>query len=131
MARNFLGQGIKYPFAIDRFGRIELENDVALVRQSIIAILETPSDSQFVNPEFGSMLYSLRFEPNGPVLDDLLEFAVRDAIERWEPRVVYRNTILERSTDTPNLVNLSITYIIKSSDEIDGFIFPFYSELVY
>lgn len=129
MARAYLGQGIKYPFEITQFGRIALQNDKELIRQSIRRILETTVGTVFFNRDFGSYIRELIFEPNDSILFSLLDFHVVEAVVKWEKRVESIETVIETNEQDSSRVDVRLTYRILPSNEIDSFIYPFYREL--
>jgi uncharacterized protein len=127
--RDYLGTGIKYPYEVNDFGRISLASQKELVQQSIYRILQTPVGSNFMNRDFGSHLRELLHEPNDNVLLSLLDYFIGDAISKWEKRVVFIDTAFEVSE--PDKIFCTPRYIIRASNEIDSFIYPFYRELKY
>lgn len=64
-----------------------LAEDIETVYQSIANILNTAITERFFNPEFGSELESILFEPMDSVTEAMIFRLVIEAIERWEPRV--------------------------------------------
>jgi phage baseplate assembly protein W len=62
--------------------------DIDSVFQSVGNILATPTYTRLFNPEFGSEIMGLLFEPMGEVVVIQLYDAIIGAIERWEHRVV-------------------------------------------
>lgn len=64
-----------------------LREDVESVYQSIGNIISTPVGTRFFNPEFGSEIENLLFEPIDDITTARLYDALVEAIERWEPRV--------------------------------------------
>ncbi len=129
MNRSYLGQGIKFPLSVDNYGKISLQSDLQLVRQSIVRILNTPVGSCFMNRDFGSHIYDLQFEPNDDILKSLLDYFITDAVEKWEGRVELLDVSIYDDAKKPEQVNCSVTYKLKQSEEIDSFIYPFYKEL--
>jgi phage baseplate assembly protein W len=61
--------------------------DLATVYQSIANILNTTKTERFFNPEFGSELEDILFEPMDSITETKIFRLVVQAIERWEPRV--------------------------------------------
>jgi len=129
MARPYLGQGIKNPPVINGFGRIDLENDRALVEQSILDRLNTPRSSEFFNRQNGSILNQLLFAPNDAVLLDLLDFHIQETIETQERRVKYLGTDFFQDASRPELIQCNIRVQLLQSSEVMSIIFPFYKEI--
>jgi len=76
-----------------------LVEDERSVRQSIIAILKTPIGTRFFQPEFGSRLEDLLFDPLDPLTALNIRRSIFEAIQRWEPRVIIDSKL---SSITPN-----------------------------
>lgn len=129
MARDYLGQGLKFPFAVDVFGRIALQNDAELVKQSLEILFSEPEGTELMREHYGSKIRDVLFEPNDAVARGLLDYYIVDAINKWERRIQLVDIRYDQPPQTPALINCIIFYIIKQSSEIDSFIFPFYREL--
>jgi phage baseplate assembly protein W len=129
--RNYLGTGLKYPYKVNTYGRVELATENELIQQSILRILQTPVGSTYMNRDFGSHLRELVHEPNDTVLFNLLDYFIREAIETWEKRVSFISTEFEQPEENPGLINCIPTYLIRQSNQIDSFIYPFYRELKF
>lgn len=92
MSSDFLGKGLRFPFAFARrSGGAQVSTvtstDHAHIHESILQILGTRPGERFMNPEFGAHIRDLVFEPNDSVLKGLLRHYIIDAIERFEKRV--------------------------------------------
>jgi len=73
----------------DALGRLALcgtAEDALL--QSIAMILSTTPGERVLRPEYGSRLHELVYMPNDPATAGLAIQYIREAIGRWEPRVV-------------------------------------------
>lgn len=90
--------------------------DVEAVCQSIHNILNTRTTERIFNPEFGSELEDLLFEP----MDDITTFRIYrfvvSAIERWDPRVTL-NHAQSKVTPFPD----DHRYDVFLAFEIEGF----------
>ena len=89
MSIDFLGKGLRFPFAFQkRSGGAQISTitstDHAHIHESILQILNTRPGERFMNPEFGSHVGSLVFEPNSNILRGLLRHYIIDDVERWE-----------------------------------------------
>lgn len=131
MNTNYFGRGIKHPTEIDEYGRVMLSSDKELIQQSIRTILSTPVGSHFFNREYGSHISRLLFEPNDRILVSLLDYFIYDAIDKWEKRVKFIDVSFEQPPRQPELINCRPIYLIRKSNEIDSFIYPFYRELKF
>jgi phage baseplate assembly protein W len=57
------------------------------IRQAILLLLTTAPGERLMRPGYGSHLHRLLFSPNDDTTAGLAIHYVRQAIERWEPRV--------------------------------------------
>lgn len=128
-ARSYLGQGLKFPFEVDTFGRVALQNDKELVKQSLEILFNEPVGTELMREHYGSQVREVIFEPNDVIAAGLLDYFIVDAIQKWERRIQIIDITYDQPPQSPALINCSIKYLIKQSSEIDSFIFPFYREL--
>ena len=131
-----IGVGIDFPigFAQSRNDQLlNLSGDIPEIHQSIQLILDTRRGERYNNPEFGSDVPSLVFEPNDTILKDLLYYSVVTAIQRWEKRItVTQVKFLDPSMNTDvsvdqqeHVIRIIITYIINSSQTVGSYVYPF------
>lgn len=123
---KYLGQAVRYPVTLVS-GRPLLAAGKDAVEQALIVLLNTPVGTRFFLPEYGSRTNELIFEINDEVLESLLDAFIFEAINNWEKRVKCLSVDFERGDD---YINCTVTYKILASNEINSFIYPFYSKLV-
>lgn len=128
-ARKYLGQGLKFPFEVDPYGRIALQNDIELVKQSLDILFREPLATEFFREHYGSQVREVLFEPNDAIARGLLDYFIVDAIQKWENRIQLVDIKYDQPPQTPSLIMCTIFFIIRQSSQIDSFIFPFYREL--
>jgi uncharacterized protein len=126
MARIYLGQGIKFPFEVDNFGRIALANDAALIKQSLQILFSEPIGTEFYREHYGSEIRQALYEPNDAIVKSLLDYFIPDAIQKWEKRIQTIDVRYTQAEDKPDTIICTIFYLIKQANEIDSYIFPFY-----
>jgi Bacteriophage baseplate protein W len=68
-------------------GRVEMVEGDDSVRQAIVLLLSTTPGERVMRPEYGCELRRVLFSPNDDSTAGLAIHYVRQAIERWEPRV--------------------------------------------
>ena len=68
-------------------------------------------------PEFGSELTNLLFEPIVDDFDNKIEETIRDAIENWLPYVNVNNIFVVQDAGNPNLVQIQLEYFIETEKE--------------
>jgi uncharacterized protein len=81
----------------------------ALVRQSILLILDTEPGERVMRPDFGCGLRRLLMEPNTPATRAAIARMVEAALRRWEPRITLR-AVETATSDDPSMVLVSISY---------------------
>ncbi len=135
MSTDFLGKGLRFPFAFQkRSGGAQVSTvtsmDHAHIHESILQILGTRPGERFMNPEFGSRLKDLVFEPNDSVLKGLIRHYVIDAVERWEKRVYVTDVTFDDSPETvdANTIPVRISYRVIDTQVSGNLVWPFCRE---
>ena len=90
-----------------RFGNVVLE-DIALAKRDLLNHFYTRKGERLGQPEFGSILPDLVFEPLDDLVIDLVEDDVRDIIDN-DPRWILNNLDVRVSTHTITCV-VNLTY---------------------
>jgi phage baseplate assembly protein W len=102
------------------FRRLPVTNDVALsydeqaVVRSVRNLLLTGFYERPFQPNLGSNLNKLLFEPADQLTSNLIESEVRDVISNFEPRVTV-NTINVTISPDENSFNLSMTFFVGNN----------------
>ncbi len=131
MYKLYIGQGIKFPHAVNDKGAIALENNEKLVRQSIQRILQQETGEAFMQETFGVNLSDYQFEQNDDILFSLIESEVVTAIEQWEKRIIPESLTIEFAKVTIESLDIVINYKIINIAEPQAYIYPFYRQLKY
>ena len=123
---DFIGNGWAFPAAINRNGSVRLVTGTEEVDASIRMILSTVPGERVMRPEFGCSMWEQLFAPLTATTLGLIEQAVREALERWEPRIELESVeaLGERSTGT---VHITVAYRVKSTNDVRNLVFPFYT----
>ncbi len=135
MSTDFLGKGLRFPFAFQkRSGGAQVSTvtslDHAHIHESILQILGTRPGERLMNPEFGSRLKDLVFEPNDFVFKGLIRRYVIDAIERWEKRVYVTDVSFDDTPETvdANTIPVRISYRVIDTQVEGNLVWPFCRE---
>ncbi len=102
------------------FRRLPVTNDVALsyddqsVIRSVRNLLLTGFYERPFQPNLGSNLNKLLFEPADQITSNLIESEVRNVISNFEPRVTI-NSINVTITPDENSFNLSMTFFVGNN----------------
>ncbi|HZS40015.1 MAG TPA: GPW/gp25 family protein [Polyangia bacterium] len=141
MARpSFLGKGFAYPVKpgptplgpVPPSGNLpnpilgpELDEEEK-IRQSIWIILTTAPGERPMLADFGCSIHSRVFAnlddaSIGRILNDIDE-----ALAAWEPRVDLLSLDATPDDEQPNLLRISIDYLIRSTNSRFNLVYPFY-----
>jgi phage baseplate assembly protein W len=121
---EMLGIGFAFPLGVDSRGRLELVGGVVDVEQSIGVILSTAPGERPMRPEFGCAVHDYVFDQVDAETTRRIEDAVREALDRWEPRIEVEE--VEFGTDTPGLLLISLEYRLKATNDKRNLVYPFY-----
>lgn len=119
---TYLGVGLLQPFQRDKKGDFANDGGLNLVRACVAQVLSVQADSgdgivqgeMPWRPEFGSKLYLLKHK-RGRVLHAFADVYVKEALARWEPRVVV--TSVSASFDnTARTLTITLIYNVITSN---------------
>lgn len=122
---QLIGTGIRFPEPFDdSTGRAVTASGLDKINNSILHILGTPIGTRFFLPEFGSRLYELVFEPNDSIFSDLAVLYIKDALNKWEPRINNIN-VYPMINEHDNHVPIKISYKLINTNIVGNFVYPF------
>ncbi len=125
---DFIGVGWAYPVRVaPRTRGIALNTGHQRIEQAIRIILSTAPGERPIRPEFGCRINELAFAPLDTRLLVRVERDVRAALARWEPRIALRSVRASADLDAIGRVNISIDYLVRSTNDARNLVFPFYS----
>src|SRR3954465_11745981 len=84
---EIIGSGLSFPLAVDRRGAIALARDEQDIDQAIQLILGTAPGERPMRPEFGCGVHDFVFDSIDATPGGRMEDAIREALDRWEPRI--------------------------------------------
>jgi len=128
MDRNILGKGWKFPVDIDVHGNIAASGYEKSIEESIGIILSTTPGERLMHPDFGCKINEIIFFPNSSRTVSLAVNYIKEAIIKWEPRVILKSVTGEQDSDNPVKINISIDYEIRSVNTFFNMVYPFYLE---
>jgi phage baseplate assembly protein W len=127
MARDdFIGNGWAFPAAINRNGSVRLVTGTEEVDASIRMILSTVPGERVMRPDFGCAMWEMLFAPLTAGTLGLIEQAVREALERWEPRIELEEVSSEAVQES-GAVFITVAYRLRSTNDVRNLVFPFYT----
>lgn len=113
-------------------GGIETVEGDASVRQSILMLLATRPGERVMRPRYGCHLHRLVFAPNDDTTAGLAIHYVRQAIQRWEPRVDVVRLDATRSTSGTDgrtseagVLEISLEYRVRATLQTERLVYAF------
>ncbi len=126
MSRDFIGAGWAFPIRIDRTGSIELAAGEREIAESIHLILGTSPGERPMRPEFGCAIHDLVFAPTNAATAGLISYEVRQALERWEPRIRLHDVHVGFDHVDEGILLIDLRYAIRGDNDPRNLVFPFY-----
>lgn len=127
--KAFLGQGWGFPITeTDEFGnkKIAIASYEESVKQSITIILGTRPGERVMNPDFGSHLWDITFEPHNQAIYTEIRHKVHESLTAWEPRITIESIDITTEPTREELVNINIQYSINKTNSVHNLVYPFY-----
>ena len=125
-AADFMGRGITFPMRVDQSGTIAMSTATDGIDASLRVVLLTAPGERVMRPLFGCRIWELMFEPINANTLGLMGEAVREAVGRWEPRVVVEDVRVEPDHGDVGQVLIYIDYLVKSTNDRRNLVYPFY-----
>ncbi|MEN8582296.1 GPW/gp25 family protein [Burkholderia sp. RS01] len=126
MGQEFIGAGWAFPLRTDRTGSIALVRDQREIEESIHLILATSPGERPMRPEFGCSVHDYVFAPADAATAGDIAYAVRVALDRWEPRITLENVIVNFDGADAGLLLIDVQYTIRGTNDPRNLVFPFY-----
>jgi phage baseplate assembly protein W len=83
--KRFLGT--QYPLINTPLGLLAQKTGVDQIKANLLQLLLTNPGERVMNPDFGTPLRKLLFEPNDPSLAIQAKHIIAKSIQIWEPRI--------------------------------------------
>ena len=110
--------GLRFPMTSNLFSTFNQSKTLLEQSKSNLRnLLLTSKGERPFQPEFGSELTNLLFEPIVDDFDNKIEETIRDAIENWLPYVNVNNIFVVQDAGNPNLVQIQLEYFIETEKE--------------
>lgn len=127
MRNEFVGRGWSFPLRADAHGAIALVSDEREIEQAIRIVLATSVGERAMRPEFGCRIHDYVFAPVTAGTAGLLAFEVRNALERWEPRITVDDVVVSYDANDQSVVYIDIRYRVNDTNNPRNLVFPFYT----
>ncbi|GAA1948870.1 GPW/gp25 family protein [Amycolatopsis minnesotensis] len=126
MSNQFVGRGWAFPLRVDATGAIATVGGEREIEESIRLILGTAPGERPMRPEFGCGAHDYVFAPADAATASQIAYAVRAALERWEPRIELDQVAVAYDEVDTGVLYLDIHYRIRSTNNPRNLVFPFY-----
>ena len=123
---DFIGSGWGFPATISRGGSVRLVSGPDELDAAIRMILSTMPGERVMRPDFGCAVWNLVFAPLTAGTLGLIEQAVREALERWEPRIVLDRVEAVADQELGKVL-IEIDYRVRATNDPRNLVFPFYA----
>jgi len=123
---DFIGAGWSFPTSITPAGTVRLITGTEEIDASIRMILSTIPGERVMRPEFGCRMWSLIFAPLTAGTLGQIEQYVREALDRWEPRIDVDRVIAVADQESAE-VKIELDYRMRATNDVRNLVFPFYT----
>jgi len=123
---EIIGSGLAFPLQVDRRGGIALARDETDIEQAIELILATAPGERPMRPEFGCGVHDYVFDTIDASTVGLMETAIREALDRWEPRIVVEKLDFNLDRVGDGQLMIDIGYRVRATNNERNLVYPFY-----
>tara|TARA_B100000131_G_scaffold68149_1_gene64473 strand:+ start:2144 stop:2539 length:396 start_codon:yes stop_codon:yes gene_type:complete len=89
------------------------------IRASILNILRTRKGERLFQPELGTNIHKILFEPNTPFTHGLIATELKTSIEGQEPRVTVENVAVDAKPDEYGVKVFILCKIKDTTEEVE------------
>lgn len=126
MAKEFLGQGWKFPVGVDSTGQIKTSRYETDIKEAIWIILGTSKGERVMRQDFGCGIRDFVFAAINTTTTGMIEASVREALTLWEPRMEIISVGVSTDRADEGKLLISIDYrVIRTNNEFN-LVYPFY-----
>jgi uncharacterized protein len=123
---DFIGAGWAFPVTTDATGDVALVVREREIEQAMRIILGTVRGERPMRPEFGCRIHDHVFGPANGATAGQISYDVREALDRWEPRINVRQVDVLFDDISQGRVYIDVQYVIADSNDPRNLVFPFY-----
>jgi len=108
-------------------GGIEMVEGNASIRQALLLLLSTLPGERVMRPHYGCDLHRLVFSPNDKTTAGLALHYVRQAVERWEPRIdIVRLDATNSEEETSSgILEIYLEYRVRATQQTERLAYAF------
>ena len=126
MNTDFIGAGWSFPLGTDATGGVALVTREREIEQAIRLILGTARGERPMRPEFGCRIHDHVFGPATAATAGQIAYDVREALERWEPRIEVAAIGVSFDAIESGTLYVDVGYTIRGLNDPRNLVFPFY-----
>ena len=126
MGEEFVGSGWAFPLRADPTGKVALVSGDREIEESIRLILMTAPGERPMRPEFGCAVHDYVFAPADASTAGDIAYAVRVALDRWEPRIDLEDVAVRFDAVDRGALYIDIEYSVRGTNDPRNLVFPFY-----
>jgi phage baseplate assembly protein W len=123
---EILGSGLAFPLQVDPRGALALARGEDDIEQAIELILSTAPGEREMRPEFGCDVHDLVFDTIDAAMIGKMETAIRNALDRWEPRIDVMGLDFDPSSMGDGQLVITIAYRVRATNHQRNLVYPFY-----
>jgi phage baseplate assembly protein W len=101
-------------------GGIDMVTEQAAVRQAVLLLLTTTPGERVMRPDYGCDLQRLVFSPNDATTHGLAIYYVRQALQRWEPRIDILRLDATSNEGDPGRMDIILEYRVRKTAQRDS-----------
>jgi uncharacterized protein len=125
--KSFLGRGWSFPPVFSKqSGGVLMTSDEEDIKKSLEILLSTAIGERFLQPRYGCNLDEYVFEPFNATLSTEIRLTVKDAIEKFEPRLRLLAVRLDTGLMNEGRVDIAVEYQIVTTNSRFNLVYPFY-----
>ena len=120
---DFHGRGWAFPVRVGSGGGIALAEGEDDIKQAVRVIIGTALGERTMRPDFGCGAHELVFEHTDASLKGKARFHVRNALDRWEPRIEVEK--VDARIEGLKLI-VEVHYRVRRTNRRDNVVYPYY-----
>ena len=124
---EFVGRGWAFPLRTDANGDMALVAQEREIEEAVRLILGTAYGERPMRPEFGCAVHDYVFAPADATTGGAIAYAVRVALDRWEPRIELQDVQIRFDEVENGVLFIDVHYSIRGTNDPRNLVFPFYT----
>lgn len=127
MSERFIGRGWGFPMRVGPTGGIVMVERERELEEAIRLVLGTAPGERPMRPEFGCGIHEYVFAPGDGDTAGRVAQRVREALERWEPRIVVDEVVVAFDSVDAGTLYIDVHYTVRTTNDRRNLVFPFYT----